>query len=98
VLQIEEMVKNATIAAQLAGYKFDRYKTNLKEENDLTVSIARCGLKEATPEIVSAIEEGNEVAKGIILARDLVNEPANVLYPETLAEEAVKAGKQNGFP
>lgn len=97
VLQIEEMVKNATIAAQLAGYKFDRYKTNSKEENDLTVSIARCGLKEATPEIVSAIEEGNEVAKGIILARDLVNEPANVLYPETLAEEAVKAGKQNGF-
>ena len=41
------------------------------------------------------IQEAINVADGIILARDLVNEPSNVLYPETLAERAVEAGKES---
>lgn len=97
VLKFEEIIKNATIASHLAGYKFNDYKTKTKDERDLTVSIARCGMKEATPEILEVIEEGNEIANGIILARKLVNEPANILYPETLGEEAIKAGAENGF-
>ena len=96
-LEVEEIIKNTAVAAHLAGYTFNKYKTDAKKENDFTVSIGRCGIKEATPEIAAAVEEANEIAKGIILARDLVNEPANVMYPETLAEEAVKAGKENGF-
>ena len=43
------------------------------------------------------IKEASNVADGIILARDLVNEPANILYPETLAERAVEVGKESGF-
>lgn len=96
-LEVEEIIKNTAIAAHLAGYTFNKYKTDAEKENDLTVSIGRCGIKEATPEIAAAVAEANEVAKGIVLARNLVNEPANVMYPETLAEEAVKAGKESGF-
>lgn len=40
------------------------------------------------------IQEAINVADGIILARDLVNEPSNVLYPETLAQRAVKQEKK----
>ncbi|WP_300386352.1 leucyl aminopeptidase [Clostridium sp.] len=96
-LDLEEIIKNTGIAAHLAGYTFNKYKTDADKENDITVSIARCGIKEATPEIDAALQEANEIAKGIILARNLVNEPANVMYPEVLAEEAVKAGKESGF-
>ncbi len=44
-----------------------------------------------------ALEEGIILAKSTILARNLVNEPANVLSPMELAEEATKAGNESGF-
>ncbi|MBS6120921.1 MAG: FtsQ-type POTRA domain-containing protein, partial [Streptococcus salivarius] len=77
--------------------KKDKDKTDKKEEKELEVSIGRCGIKEATPEILTAVEEGKEIANGIIVARDLVNEPSNVIYPETLANKAVEVGAESGF-
>lgn len=96
-IKLEELIKAMATSAKLAGYTFNKYKTDAKEENELEVSISRCGIKEATKEIEDAISEGVEVANGIVIARNLVNEPSNVIYPETLAEEAVKVGKESGF-
>lgn len=96
-IKLEELIKAMATSTQLANYTFNKYKTDAKEEKELNVSISRCGIKEATKEIEEAINEGVEVAKGIIIARDLVNEPSNVIYPETLAEAAVNAGKESGF-
>ncbi|MDZ5010118.1 aminopeptidase, partial [Clostridium perfringens] len=73
------------------------YKTDAKEEKELNVSIARCGIKEATKEIEEAINEGKEIADGIIIARNLVNEPSNIIYPETLAKKVVELGTESGF-
>lgn len=97
VINLEELIKAMATSAELANYTFNKYKTDAKEEKELNVSISRCGVKEATKEIEDAINEGVEVAKGIIIARNLVNEPSNVIYPETLAEAAVNAGKESGF-
>lgn len=96
-LTVEDMIKNTAIAARIGAYTFDKYKTDSELEAFMDVSIGRCGIKEATPGIELAITEGNQIADGIVLARNLVNEPANVMYPEVLAEEAVKAGKESGF-
>ncbi|MDU5110078.1 MAG: leucyl aminopeptidase [Clostridium sp.] len=96
-IKLEELIKAMATSAELANYTFNKYKTDAKEEKELNVSISRCGVKEATKEIEDAINEGVEVAKGIIIARNLVNEPSNVIYPETLAEAAVNAGKESGF-
>ena len=96
-IKLEELIKAMATSAELASYTFNKYKTDAKEEKELNVSISRCGIKEATKEIEDAINEGVEIAKGIIIARDLVNEPSNVIYPETLAEAAVKIGKESGF-
>lgn len=96
-LAVEDMIKNTAIAARIGAYTFDKYKTDSELEAFMDVSIGRCGIKEATLEIEAAITEGNQIADGIVLARNLVNEPANVMYPEVLAEEAVKAGKESGF-
>lgn len=96
-INLEELIKAMATSAELANYTFNKYKTDAKEEKELNVSISRCGVKEATKEIEDAINEGVEVAKGIIIARNLVNEPSNVIYPETLAEAAVNAGKESGF-
>ena len=96
-IKLEELIKAMATSAELANYTFNKYKTDAKEEKELNVSISRCGVKEATKEIEDAINEGVEVAKGIIIARNLVNEPSNVIYPETLAEAAVNAGRESGF-
>ena len=96
-IEVEELIKNAEIAAFLSEYTFNKYKTDKKEEKELEVSIGRCGIKEATPEILTAVEEGKEIANGIIVARDLVNEPSNIIYPETLANKAVEVGAESGF-
>lgn len=72
----------------LRYYKFTKYMTNQKNhKSDLYI------LSEKNIDI----SESFELAKLVNTARDLVNEPANVLYPETLAETAVSLGKKYGF-
>jgi leucyl aminopeptidase len=85
--------KNAAdfaLGMQLGAYSFDIYKTKKGEDDD-----ARNG-KAAKVTIVtaaaSAAKKANDVsdavAEGVILARNLVNEPANVLGPVEFAEKA----------
>ena len=89
------VTKSIAQGVKLASYKFDKYKGN-NEVYTPNVTIIG-GPKEKFDKMRAKIEEASNVADGIILARDLVNEPANILYPETLAERAVEAGKESGF-
>ena len=51
-------------------------------------------LRVADPSAVKkALKAREAVAAGVLLARDLVNEPPNVLYPEEFAERAAKLEK-----
>jgi leucyl aminopeptidase len=73
--------------AQLRSYRFDKYKTRQKPEqkpslNRLTV--ATSGAKPAK----RAYQPLEKTAAAVFMTRDLVSEPANVIYPETLAAEA----------
>jgi leucyl aminopeptidase len=74
--------------ARLRAYKFDRYKTRKKDGEDVTlradVSIAVADVAAAK----KAFTPDNHVVDGVIIARDLVNEPPNVLYPEEFARRA----------
>ena len=89
------VTKSIVQGVKLASYKFDKYKGNSEVYNPDVTIIG--GPKEKFDKMRAKIEEASNIADGIILARDLVNEPANILYPETLAEAAVKAGKESGF-
>lgn len=62
-----------------AEYQFDKYQTEAKEQPELAVSVDN-------PALAKPFDTVEKVIKGIFLARDLVNEPANVLYPESYAE------------
>ena len=83
-----ERAADLALGAQLRAYAFDRYKTKRKEEEEkaakLKVTIAVAGV--AAAEKAFAPRAG--VADGVAIARDLVNEPANVLYPEEFARRA----------
>src|SRR5690349_6809811 len=73
---------------RLRAYRFTRYKTRKKEgeEGPLKVNVA------IAVEDVGAARKAfaplAHVADGVIMARDLVNEPPNVLYPEEFARRA----------
>ncbi|MGO1041939.1 leucyl aminopeptidase [Clostridioides difficile] len=75
----------------LGSYKFEKYKTE-KSTNSLT-SI-HLFLDE---EYCDAVENGKLLAQCNIVSRNLINEPANFMYPQTLAEEAKRLGLEYGF-
>jgi leucyl aminopeptidase len=77
----------------LRGYEFKKYKKKKKKETDEeeadTGDIKSVRILCAQPEEAKAHYEGlSAVGDGIVLARDLVNEPANVLGPVEFAERA----------
>ncbi|HOK31746.1 MAG TPA: leucyl aminopeptidase [Limnochordia bacterium] len=84
-----------TEAYFLAAYRFNRY---LKEQRECSVRTLQVGyLPEQEVEVIAALKVGQTLGEATNLARDLVNEPANVLTPERLAQEAQRAGEKYGF-
>jgi leucyl aminopeptidase len=74
---------------RLRVYKFDRYKTKKKDGEDDGALRADVALAVADVAAVKkAFAPADDVVDGVIIARDLVNEPPNVLYPEEFARRA----------
>ena len=79
--------------ARLRSYRFDRYKTKKKPEE--TAKLAKLILVSADAAAArTAFASLDEVAAGVCFTRDLVSEPANVIYPKTLVAEAEKLRAQ----
>ncbi len=77
------------LGLRLRGYKFDKYKTR-KNETDEKSDGAPEFLVGAGPvaAVRAAAHERFAVAEGVEIARDLVNEPPNVLFPAEFADRA----------
>ena len=79
-----EQAARAGFAARLASYRFDKYLT--KQPADKKPSITKIELVAADAKAAQAAYDPlSAVADGVFFARDLVAEPANVLYPEEFA-------------
>jgi leucyl aminopeptidase len=81
-------VADLALGARLRLYTFDLYKTKRKEgeerPNRIEVNFAFSNPAAAQ----KAWTRTGAIADGIVFARDLVNEPANVLYPAEFARRA----------
>ena len=87
-----EAVADIALGAQMRRYSFDRYKTK-KDENGQK-GVTRLVLNVADPAAVKKAYKAQEsVLQGITLARDLVNEPPNVLGPQEFAARAQALAK-----
>jgi len=64
-----------------------RYKSEWKKVHLKQVDLIGMG---SGPEVDQKLKHANHVSSGVMLGRDLVNSPANVLTPAALAEEASK--------
>ncbi|WP_332639830.1 leucyl aminopeptidase [Brevundimonas sp.] len=80
-----DQAARAAFAARLASYRFLKYRTTLKPEK--TPSIETIEVVAADPKAAKAAYESfSAVAAAVEFSRDLVSEPANVLYPEEFAK------------
>ena len=78
--------------ALLSAYRFDRYKT--KSDGDKKTSARKISIHCKAASAAKKSWAGSEgVAQGTMLARDLVNEPANVLTPKEFAKRASQLKK-----
>jgi leucyl aminopeptidase len=78
---------NAAFGASLRAYRFDKYFTKEKKEDKpslkkLTVAVSDHAAAKA------AFHPLDKIADGVFFARNLVSEPANIVHPESLAEQA----------
>jgi len=93
----EELGQAVVEAAMLSLYEFTQYKKEDEKKKTYLKEICLLSEKENLSAIKKGGEAGEKIAGAVILARDLANEPANVVTPATLALEAVKMAKQNGI-
>lgn len=86
-----ELAVHLAFGARLRGYRFDHYRS-LKEDEQPALKRAIIW----TPEAAAARKQWPafaSLADGVFLARDLVNEPANILYPDEFARRCLELRK-----
>ena len=91
-LKPADLAANLAFGARLASYRFDKYRTKEKPEKkpriaDLTLHVKGAA---AARRVFAGLDA---IADGVFFTRDLVSEPGNVIYPETLTREAQKLTK-----
>ncbi|HWV52413.1 leucyl aminopeptidase [Pseudorhodoplanes sp.] len=88
-----DQAADLALGAVLRSYSFDRYKTKKKDGDDAPKQ-RRLTIGTAVPDKARKAYGSREaIAEGVLIARDLVNEPANVLYPEEFARRAATLKK-----
>ncbi len=80
-----DRVADIALGARLRGYAFERYKTKRKEDEERADEVKVTIAVASVAAVEKAFVAREAVESGVIIARDLVNEPANVLYPEEFA-------------
>ena len=76
------------LGAVLRGWRIDRYRTKLTDKQKPTLErIAITGAAEGTE---AAWTRLRAVAEGVAFTRELVAEPANIIYPESFVERCSK--------
>jgi leucyl aminopeptidase len=83
----------AAVQAQIEGcllglYRFQQYKTGQRGKPSDISAIMIVSQEGPSEELTAALERGRIMAEGTNFARDLVNEPPNVLTPAELARRA----------
>jgi len=97
---------NATVMTDLSTtfyqslYTDNRYRTGKKvkiaAEDLKTVTIVSTGGAAVDAAAAAAIEAGKKLATGVVLTKDIVNAPHNVLNSESLAETAKRIAAESG--
>lgn len=88
-----ENIADFILGLRLRNYTFDQYKTTSKK-NEKKSKTCKVMVQMEDPKVgETLIESANSLADAVIFARDLVNEPANVLGTKDFVKEVEKLEK-----
>ncbi|WP_394824371.1 leucyl aminopeptidase [Pendulispora albinea] len=98
---IEKHLRAVGEGIELGAYRFTKHLTGDRRPKEVleTVTFVLSSKKsgDGKADGKKDIALGQKIAFGVNLARDLSNEPANILTPAALANEAQKMAKANGL-
>jgi leucyl aminopeptidase len=79
-IPLAEAAAHLAHGAELRSYRFDKYRTTMKDKAKPTlVALDVLG----APDAAALYAESAAIAAGVVRTRDLVSEPANIIYPES---------------
>jgi leucyl aminopeptidase len=87
-----EVAARIALGARLRAYRFDKYKTKEKPEQKLSLEKIIVAVS-AVADARRAYARLEPTVDAVFFTRDLVSEPANVLYPVEFARRARELGK-----
>ena len=87
-------VRQFAMAAAEVLYRFDQMKSTKPAPRPLAKITVGVPAKKDAPGAEKALKEGQAIAAGMSLTRDLGNLPGNVCTPSYLAEQAVRMARQ----
>ncbi|RKH13937.1 leucyl aminopeptidase [Corallococcus praedator] len=97
----EDVVRAVVEGLELGVYRFDKYKSAAREDKGSpklkSATLALPPGSEKSRALDDALNLGLKVAEAVNWARDLVNEPPNVVTPVRLAQAAQQAAKEAGL-
>ena len=96
VIGLEDIGRAVTEGALLGTYSFRRHMTGEAEHGELK-RLTIVGDKSGLSALEQGAERGRILAEAAILARDMVNEPANYMTPSRMAEIAADLAKTYGL-
>ena len=86
-LSASEAAAHVAYGAALRSYRFDKYRTKEKAEDKPSLATLTVATRDAAA-ARKAFAPLAKIADGVFLTRDLVSEPANVIFPVSLADQA----------
>lgn len=83
--------------ALLALFRFKKYVTKPLDDSDPQTLTILTGDRVSSPALEAAVARGRILAEGTNMARELISEPGNEIYPETLARRAEAMARASGL-
>ncbi len=82
----------------LATHQDKRFKSKLAQKDSPSSRLEQVEILETNPELANvAIAKAQQIVDGVILARELVSAPANIVTPITLAETALAIAAESAY-
>jgi leucyl aminopeptidase len=95
-VELVQLLRESVITGEEQLYRFDQCKSKATPpKRPLKKLGLYIGDQKKTPAVVRAVSEGEAIASGINLAKDLANLPGNICTPSYLADQARQLGRQS---
>ena len=91
---LEGRLREVVEGLEMGAYRFTKYMTGDRKPKAELTQVTICLTANVPADAKARVDLGQTVAAGVNLARDLSNEPPNVLFPEAFAAAAQVMAKE----